>query len=192
LGPDHPLLGHDRTGLGITLLAQDRYAEAEQEHRAALALQEAARGPDHPDAAMARNNLAIALHAQGKYAEAEAENRAALAAWLPTLGEQHPFVAVARSGIAQTLFATGRTSEALPLAELAWARQKQGDVPGSEPGETAFALARILWSIDGEARDRPRARALAQKSVEAYRTLGDVFLEEIDEVESWLDAHPLP
>jgi tetratricopeptide (TPR) repeat protein len=98
--------------LAIVLRAQGKFAEAEENHRAALALWEASLGPDHPTIAESRNNLATALSDQGKYQEAETEHRAALALWQASLGPNHPKVAEARNNLATALADQDKDAEA--------------------------------------------------------------------------------
>ncbi len=188
LGPDHPSVATGHGNLGLPLQGQGRYREAEVEYRAALQGLRAALGPDHPRVAQSHNNLADALARQGKHAEAEAELRAALAGWRAALDADHPYVAMAQSGLADALRAQGKFDEALPLAEQAWTRRKRDDTVVEYRGETAFVLARILWSVKGTARDRARAAELARDAADSFRKAGDAAAQRAEEVDAWLDS----
>ena len=58
--------------------------------------------------------------------------------------------------------------------------------------QTAFVLARVLWSIEGAARDRARARDLAEDEVTSYREAAGEDAEALEEVEQWLQQHRAP
>ena len=70
LGPEHPHVAQSHNNLGNVIRAQGKYAEAEAEHRQALALREKALGPEHPDVATSHNDLGIIFADQGKTREA--------------------------------------------------------------------------------------------------------------------------
>jgi tetratricopeptide (TPR) repeat protein/predicted Ser/Thr protein kinase len=191
LGSDHPDVATWRSNLAAALVGQERYAEAEQEFREALPRQEAALGPDHPEVAGARNNLAEALHRQGKLQAAVAEHRKVLAVWEPALGADHEYVAMSRHNLASVLLELGHVQEALPLAERAWARRSEPDVPAVQRAETAFLLARALWQPHASGSERKRARELAEAALRAYGDAQGVDADEPREVERWLDEHRL-
>ena len=179
-----------RSNLGNVLDAQGKHAAAEVEHRAALAAMEASLGPGHPASAMSRSNLGNALDAQGKHAEAEAEHRAALASREATLGPDHPDVAGSRYSLATVLLVIDRPGEALPLAELAWARHQQDDIPPEQHAATAFTLARAQWHNATGSEDRERARSLAEVALRKYRAAGDAHRDAAADVRAWLAEHP--
>ena len=192
LGPEHPKVAELRENLAGVLKLQGQHEEAEAEHRAALSLFEKALGPRHSDVAFVRNNLAMALHDRGEHEEAEAEYRAALSIWIEALGADHPFVADARSGLASLLLDTGRTTEARSLAEDAWARRQQDDVPREDRAAAAFLLAQILEGPEGPADERRRARELAQDALRSYTQAEGEYPGEIREIEQWLGEHRDP
>ena len=111
-GPEHPDSLLSRNNLANALRAQGQFAEAEQEHRAVLALRKRVLGQQHPDVLASRNNLAAALHAQGKYAEAEHEHRAVLAVRERVLGPEHPETLKSRNNLAAAQYAQGKYGEA--------------------------------------------------------------------------------
>ena len=101
-----------RTNLAVGLQYQGRYAEAEAEFRAVLALELAGLGPDHPDVANTRTSLGGLLNQQGKYAEAEAELRTALEVRRAVLGPNHPHVATTHANLGNTLQHRGQYAQA--------------------------------------------------------------------------------
>ena len=94
------------------LILKGKYAVAEQEHRAVLAIRERVLGAEHPDTLRIRNSLASALQIQGKYAEAEQEHRAVLAIQERVLGAEHPDTLKSRNRAALALGAQGKHAEA--------------------------------------------------------------------------------
>ena len=76
------------------LYVQGKYAEAEAEYRAVLAIFQRALGAKDRKTLSVRNDLALALGAQGRNGEAEAEHRARIAIEERVLGRggsRHPF-----------------------------------------------------------------------------------------------------
>jgi tetratricopeptide (TPR) repeat protein len=190
LGPDHPAVAGTRGNLGSVLHAQEKFAEAEAEHRAALAALEAALGPDHPEVATAHSNLAKVLYDQEEYAQSEAEQRAALAIYEAALGPDHPDTMTSRSDLADVVLAQGRPAEALVLAEQSWAQRGDEGVLIENRAYAASVLADALWDVEGPARDRARARQLAQEALASYREAGDPYAADVERVEHWLETHP--
>jgi hypothetical protein len=102
------------------------------------------------------------------------------------LAEFHPF-----ASLANFLRWRSRPAEALPLAEQAWTRRQQDDMPPELRARTAFLLARILWIVDGPDRDRARARTLAEDAQAAYERVDDPNDEGLAELQQWLQQHRL-
>jgi eukaryotic-like serine/threonine-protein kinase len=191
VGPEHPSAAESLSNLAMVLAAQGKHAEAETHQRAAVSLFERALGPEHPNVAMARANLADSLALQGKFSDAEAEYRAALWGLEAALGADHPAVALARHNLANFLRWRSRPAEALPLAEQAWTRRQQDDMPPELRAETAFLLARILWIVDAPDRDRARGGALAEDARASYARVDDPDDEGLAELQRWLQKHGL-
>ncbi len=192
LGPAHAHVGMTRTNLAHALEKKGELQAAEAELRGALATLTAAVGSEHPWVASAHNNLAGLLSAQGKDDEAQGQYRVALEVRLAALAPDHPSVAKSRHNLANHLRVQGRSADALPLAEQAWTRRQQDDVPPSTRAETAFVLARVLWAIRGPDRDRPRARRLAADALASYRKAGEEYEDTVAFVDLWLREHPAP
>ena len=101
---------------------------------------------------------------------------------------------MSRNSLADTLLALGQEDEALHLAELAWARRQQDDIPVEYRAETAFVLARALMASSRSADTQTRAQTLAKQALELYEQAGDQaagkpFDASIQEVQRWLRAH---
>ena len=110
--PDNPEALYVRNSLANALYDQGKFAGAEAEHRAVLALRERVLGPEHPDTLWSRNNLANALDEQGKHTGAEAEHRAVLALRERVLGPEHPNTLISRNNLAAALQSQGKDAEA--------------------------------------------------------------------------------
>jgi tetratricopeptide (TPR) repeat protein len=189
LGHGHPAIAQSRNNLASSLADQGKFDEAETIHRATLAEREASLGHDHPDVAVSRNNLGNLLQRQGRYAEAESEFRSALGVREAVLGPEHPDVAQSAYNLATVVVQLERDIEALPLAEQAWTRRQRDDIPQRQRADSAFLLARLLWTIEGRARDRPRARQLAKDAVRWYEQGGERDRSKLADAEKWLEEN---
>lgn len=86
-------LSQSLNNLGNILTTRGAYAEAEQMHREAYALRQAAFGETHPETANSLLRLAIALQHQGRFAEAESLATRSLVIKRSVLGSRHPEIA---------------------------------------------------------------------------------------------------
>jgi tetratricopeptide (TPR) repeat protein len=149
-------------------------------------------GPDHPEVAASRLNLAIVLEDRGEAVTAEAEYRRAVESMERSLDADHPDLAAARHALAQLLLLRrDRPDEALPLAELAWARRDHDDVPPLLQADTAFILARALWTRGPDVRQR--ATTLLERARDAYARAaaeGTPDDEHAVELARWLATPP--
>ncbi|MCH9685526.1 MAG: tetratricopeptide repeat protein, partial [Deltaproteobacteria bacterium] len=178
-----------RNSLGLALQGQGRYEEGQAELETALTVLVEKLGAEHLDSITAHQRLGTTLWRRGKHEEAEAEYRTALTLREKVQGLDHPEVASTRTVLADVLLRLGRQAEALSLAEQAWARSQRDDIDASDRATTAFVLARILWSIEGAARDRRRAKELADTALRIYRADEEAEHDDEREVEQWLSTH---
>ena len=135
---------------GSWLQAAGRYAEAESEFRAALALHERWRGAHHPGSATARSNLATALNRSGKEAESEAEHRIVLATRIEALGEKHPDVATSRNNLGNALDTQRKHAEA--EAEYRAALELRIEVLGADHPDTAGSRSNLANTLSALGR----------------------------------------
>ena len=186
-GPDHPATATAKGNLAIILLTRDRPGDAETLLREAIEALERTAGPEHPNLGAMRTNLGDALVALERWDEAETEYRRVLELREKLLAPDHPSLAMARTNLASLYLDLERPAEGLPLAEQAWVRRQQSDIPPRKRASTAFTLARLLWRSEGSARDRERARELGRAARDAYRDAGETQAERATEVQQWLD-----
>jgi tetratricopeptide (TPR) repeat protein len=88
-GEDHPAYATDLNVLGVLLMKQDRYEQAESILRRSLAIRERVFGDAHPLVATALNNLGTLLEKQNKFEEAEPFFSRALEIRESNLGPEH-------------------------------------------------------------------------------------------------------
>ena len=186
VGSQHPDALIARSSLASLLSERGRTADAEQEYREALSLSQAALGPDHPRVAGLHADLGALLSDAGRSEEGLAESRLALSVRERALPDDHPDLALNRSNLASTLLDLGRVDEALPLAERAWERRRQDDIPPFERARTALVLADALWATGGTER-RGRARRIVSEALDVMVAAGRG--DDADELREFLDLH---
>jgi tetratricopeptide (TPR) repeat protein/predicted Ser/Thr protein kinase len=189
LGPSHPEVGDSHESLAIAYSEAEELDQTVVHMQRALEIQTEALGPDHPRIANTRRSVGLALRKVGRYEEAEEELRGALRATEASLPEDHPALASARDTLAELLLTRGRADEALPLAQLAWARNSQGDIRVGRRAGTGFVLARAQWETATNDDERQESRRLANVALEAYEAERPRFEEEAATVRRWLESH---
>jgi tetratricopeptide (TPR) repeat protein len=110
--PEHRETLSTRHDLASLLKDQGRYADAETELRAVLAIQERVLSDGHLDTIAARHDLAGVLKDQGRYADAETELRAVLAIRERVLGDDHLDTIATLNSLAGVLMDQGRYADA--------------------------------------------------------------------------------
>lgn len=160
LGPSHPDTLASRDTLASLLYDQDRYAEAEAEYRAVLAIRTRTLGAEHPDTLTSREHVGLVLYGQERYEEAEAEDRAVLEIRTRTLGADHRDTLSTRISLALTLQEQDRYGEAVAqwrAVRDVWSRIVDADDPVIRMIHDNVALARYLEGRYGEAEAEYRA-----------------------------------
>lgn len=98
-------------GVGYSLDAQGRYAEAEPMFLKGLEIRQRVLGEDHRATATSYNNVAMNLNAQGRYDEAEPLLRKGLEICERVLGKEHQDTAESYINLAINMTAQGRYTE---------------------------------------------------------------------------------
>jgi tetratricopeptide (TPR) repeat protein len=101
--------------LALVLAEEEKYGEAEELFRRALAISEKEVGPEHRKTGTKLCNLATMLWSQRRFGEAESLFRSALAIDEKVLGVNHPSLVFTLDGLANTLHNLGRYQEAEAL-----------------------------------------------------------------------------
>ncbi|HWB82244.1 MAG TPA: serine/threonine-protein kinase [Nannocystaceae bacterium] len=137
---------------------------------------------DHPKVAQALFELGNALSQAGKLDLARAQHDRALSLWERTRGKDHPDVAFALTSLGQIDLQQGRANEAVERLERALKLRGGRGLDPQLLAQTQFALARALHAVD----DRPRARELAAKARDAFKTGKPPSPDRAAEIDTWL------
>ncbi len=137
---------------------------------------------DHPKVAQSLFELGNALTQAGRLDEARTQHDRALALWERTRGKDHPDVAFALTSLGQLDLQQGHANEAVERLERALKLRGGRGLDPQLLAQTQFALARALHAVD----DRPRARELAAKARDAFKTGKPPSPDRAAEIDSWL------
>ena len=106
--------------------------------------------------------------------------------WERQFGPDAVNLGYALTGIGISYLEQDKPDNALaPLRRALKIREDTDEVAPADRAETAFALARALWS---SSRDRDTARRLAEQARDAYTHTA--VSNALAEVERWLRDHP--
>lgn len=188
--PDHPDLAMIRHNRSTLLSRLGRHEEADAGYVAAIEHMVQSKGPDYHAVAMLRSNRGRNLiQGLGRREEGLAELREAIRIYGVAFEPDNPTLAWSRVQLGEELVEGGDHAEALVLLEAAWTVLDQGAETPQKRGHCGRLLAEVLWS-SGE--DRARARRLAEQALASLQEAGAEHAEEAEEVEAWLQSHPLP
>lgn len=124
------------------------------------------------------------------YETALSLHREALAIFDATLAEEHDNRNATRLAVGRVLLALGRPDDALaPLETALRVRAGQPDKL-AELGRVERLLASALWDAKPPARDRTRARMLAERALEHLESAGLPDPDNAAKTRAWLQAHP--
>ncbi|MEM8600080.1 MAG: tetratricopeptide repeat protein [Bacteroidota bacterium] len=120
----HPAYAQAHIETGYTYAAMSRWADTEQEYRAAIDYLRKSYGTEGSQYASGQVSLATALREQGRYGEAGALLDSAAAVFAATYAEGNLFEASRRTQASRLALAQGDASEALTLAEQGLSAQQ--------------------------------------------------------------------
>lgn len=182
--------GESSPGVAVTLnnmanvyLKQRRFDLTEKLFRRVYEIRTKALGPEHPSTALALHNLGVTLDQSGRPGEALAWFERALRISEKALGPDHPNVIETLLAIADAEIHQGRPERALPPLERAWKTAEKGGLDADLGGRTRFALASALR---GAKRDPARAKAIAERALADFASLGKDGEDSRKDVEEWL------
>ena len=95
----------------------------------------------------------------------------------------------ALKGLGRAELGTGDLPRAQAHLEQALSVAKKTEVIWSELAEAQLALAEVLWTSEP---DRERAVSLVRSAQRAYASHGASFLDQKDDIDTWLATHVLP
>lgn len=168
-GRHSPDTAASRARLGLVLVHRGRYAEAEKELRAALAVQESTRAGD---AALGRtlSDLGMALYHQTRLAEAEATLSRSLALRRRGLGADHPETVETLNNLAAVWLARGDLPRAEGAMREALARHREK--LGNDHPSVATNLNNLGALLAQEGRLDEAERATAEALAIREKVLG--------------------
>jgi tetratricopeptide (TPR) repeat protein len=144
LGDDHPDVARDLNALGALYHLAERYGDADDAYRRALATFEGCYGPDHFEVAMTCANLAVLHSDQGRFRAAEAAGRRSLAILEAILGPADAEVGLTLLNLAAAVAGQGRADQAAELAARA-CDILAARLPSGHPHVRAAAQARQAY-----------------------------------------------
>jgi tetratricopeptide (TPR) repeat protein len=184
LGGKDASVGISSNNLGDALMRLGRMDEAVEHVERACSLFESDYGKDHPHTGVCYNNLARVRHHQGRSREALDILDRALEIHAKAFGDEHPILAYHLVERGRVLRDQGQRSGALEALERAVKLRTEGQEEATLRGEACFELAKTL-----PANQLVRARNLAERAQEAYRSAGEAAAKQLTEVEGWLSKH---
>ncbi|MEM9461396.1 MAG: serine/threonine-protein kinase [Myxococcota bacterium] len=188
LRPEHPRMAIGLNSLGQIYTLQDEPTRAIRYCERALQIWEQALGIDHPNVAYALYNIGMAYIKQHDHAQATHYMDRALHIWEKAKGSEHPLLAHPLIGLARSALAQRQPDLARDYAERALSiREANADAtPPKQLASVRFVLAQAVWPDQGV-----RAHDLAQHALDDYGAQGANWSDKRDEVQRWIDAHPL-
>jgi len=136
-----------------------------------------------------------ALARAGKLIEGERDLRRSIELFIEIGGPWKDWTAYPMTALGKDLLAQHRAGEAVPILQRALATREKTEPNAELIAETRFALARALWDVGAE---RPRAQALAEEALAAYRKLPR-HAAQVAEIDRWMAStgktvpgHPHP
>jgi tetratricopeptide (TPR) repeat protein len=155
-----------RTIIGEIYFELGKFGRAEHEHRAALALREAALGPDHLDTAASRHFIANALRPQGFPLMGLPYARKAFEVRKSRLGAEHRDTLASMELLAWSL--SGRRQSAADLAIPTELVEIRSRTSGRDHPDTLIAKARLAQILEWHGR-RPEALNLHREAAAGLR-----------------------
>ena len=136
--------------LGLAFAREQKWAEAVESHRKALAIRQRIHGKEAPEVAESIRNLAVVEIQLGKYGEAETLTRQAMTILQRRLGDESFPVADALHDLCILLGDQGRWAESAEAAQKDLAIRAKH--LGPEDPSVAAALNDLAWAEGGEGK----------------------------------------
>ncbi len=185
-GPAHPVVATTINELANTKWLARELDEALVLHRRGLAINEELLGPRHMNVARSRFNIGLVLQDKGELDAAYEEFSRSLEIVEANVGPEHPNLGYPLEGLTELALKRHDLAAAKQHATRALTLLEAHEVAPERLARARFNLARALWP---EARERGRARELAQLARDAYVALGEGQKQRLVEVEAWLTKH---
>jgi len=190
LGADHPDVAVTHNSLGVSAMQQEDWPRARSRLQRAIEIFEQG-PPEHPRLAFARLNAASTAQALGDDAGARSHLRRVIAAAEHSGDSNGPLTANALVALGRLELSADDCDKAQPLLERGLALREATDATPERLARARIDLASALWNRScGRVKADPRARALAQRALDAYALLGVPYAADHERVRQWLIDHP--
>ncbi|HVR61702.1 MAG TPA: serine/threonine-protein kinase [Polyangia bacterium] len=164
-GPNHPDTAISIATLANILADRCELEEAINEGQRSLRIIEEREGPDHPRSSLFRYNYSDYLNLAGRFTEASVAAKQALTYFERESDPSGLIVSAILLSLGTSYLGSGMADQALSILERAVKGLESNAEDPARLGEAHFALARAL---SANARDLPRARALAKRARTEY------------------------
>ena len=171
LGPDHPDSISARNNLGLLLLYQGQYDEAQPILTQALADSRRTKGDQHPDTLSVLDNIGLLMHELGRFGEAESYLQEALAGYKAHFPADAPETLAAMNNIASVYEGRGEFAKSEPFLREAYEGNKR--VLGPDDAKTLSSANNVAINLKRQGK-LAEAEPFYREAYEGRRrTLGD-------------------
>jgi tetratricopeptide (TPR) repeat protein len=191
-GVNNPDVAVSLNNLALWLVLRGEMSEAVAPIERALMIVERGLGAEHPMTGIVSSNCADVFNSVGRFSEAHRAAARALAILEPGRHPEDLSLASPLAALGVACLGMGQADQALPLLERAVAIRDLKENDPVQLGDARFALARALAAVG---RDRPRARALAERARSDYARAGEtpVGARALVQIDAWLaGSRPAP
>ncbi len=184
LGPSHPTTARNVSSLGALAQAMGHWDEATKYHKEALAVLEPILGANHEQVGMLYYSLAISANGREDFKAALPYYQRSLAIF-EHISPNHTYVALSLVGTADCYEELGEPAKGVVDGERALAMLTKSKTKDRvQLAMAQFILAKALWAAND---DRPRARRLATRAREGFRSGGIAALNGYAAVQEWFE-----
>jgi eukaryotic-like serine/threonine-protein kinase len=184
-GADSPMLIPIHNALGNALREQGEFGTSKDHLLRSVAMSKEAYGVQGKKVAVPLGYLAETLFHQGDNAGAKKYLEEALTILERALGPDHPELSNYLVLLSEVQLHLGKAPQAIATVDRLFKVYKVGaGSPGSKSGAN-FILAQALWATKS---DRHRAVQLAKRAREDLAALGGWYVDDVREIDAWLNA----
>ncbi|KAF2258231.1 TPR-like protein, partial [Lojkania enalia] len=171
LGEEHPDTLNSLNSIGLVLVWQGKFKEAEAMHQRALQANKRVLGDDHPSTLTSIANLASTYRNQGRWKEAEELFVQVIEISKRVLGADHPDTLTSMANLASTYRNQGRWKEAEELEVQVMEMSKR--VLGDDHPHTLISMANLASTYRNQGRWKEAEELEVQVMEASKRVLSD-------------------
>ncbi len=183
---EHDSLAYLLMSEAHSLVELDRFSEAERSLDRARQIIDARLAPEHPARATWHANRGDLLGAQEDRLGAAAEYRRGLEIATASLGPEHPETASILLSLGTVEHESGETESARVHLRRAMEITEASPVGEAFRSAARFSLAKALGSDPSKGSE---ARRLARRAREGFAGYGELFDEDVAEIDAWMRQH---